>query len=282
MPNKKNFVFNGQLRDEYTVEFEWPNRGIKYGDGLFETIRLIEGKIPFWDQHISRLKSGLTFLGLDAYQFDSNKNLDLCLELLEKEGIHLNGTIRIQIWRGGSGKYLPSEYDFNSLIEVNGFDGKGFWDRTKSTVCIYPVPLVSKTPLSSFKTSNALPYITAAIYARKNGCDDCLISSSESFSEFTSSNLFIQTKEILYTPGLNSGCLPGVMRNVVIRIAGKTGLKVKQENLTKEIFESAESILMTNSIMGLREVEKISGVDKRFGNEVFVRNLHQAILKEYL
>ena len=110
----------------------------------------------------------------------------------------------------------------------------------------------TKTSLSNFKTKNGLIYIIAAITAKEKGLDDYLISNNTGgVLEGTSANLFVVSNGVLYTPGLEEGCLAGTMRMQVINLALENGIKVYECNILPQNLLVADEIFLTNAINGV-------------------------------
>ncbi|MCI4670576.1 MAG: aminotransferase class IV, partial [Bacteroidia bacterium] len=251
------YLFNGEIKQGE----ELLNRAVKYGDGLFETIRIYEGKILFWEKHMDRLRRGMEILKLQA-------NVDLFALLLlknvqflikEKE-INGHGRARIQIYRKGKGAYSPIDREPGYLIEVYPFDGNTYQSLYPVNLCTYDEFRLSPSPLNGCKTSNALPYILASMYAQDEGFEDALLFTLDGYvSEASSSNIFFIQNKKLYTPPLSTFCLDGVMRSNIIQLASELKISLYEKKFKLNELKKAEAIFLTNTIRGIVPVNHLDG-----------------------
>jgi aminodeoxychorismate lyase len=235
------------------------NRAFRYGDGIFESIRMSEGKIPLWTFHFERLKEGMKTLRMDI---PVNYSADYFRSEIEKlTGIEGNFRIRLSVNRSDGGFYTPISDVPNFLIEVIKTDTNHFPKYSNGlTLGWYDeAPILSNTRLAGIKSANALPYVLAAQHRKTYHLDDCLIFNEKgNIAEAVSSNVFFIKDERLITPHLRSGCVAGVMRRSIIEIAKGLGIKVKEQIAVhpKHIFK-ADGIFLTNAIQGIRWVKKV-------------------------
>lgn len=187
-------------------------------------------------------------------------------ELIEKSKIVAGGKCRLSLDRSSGGTFMPESNEVEYFIEIYPMDNNKFELNPKGKeIDLYMDLKKDKTALSNFKTKNGLIYIMAAITAREKGLDDYLISNSTGgILEGTSSNLFVVSNGVLYTPGLEEGCLAGTMRMQVINLALANGIKVYECNILPQNLLVADEIFLTNAING---VEWVSGYrTKRYFN----------------
>ena len=110
--------------------------------------------------------------------------------------------------------------------------------------------------LSNIKSGNALIYVLAGLYAKKNHFDDCLILNEHGrIAEAISSNVFIVKGETLYTPPLSEGCVDGVMRKVVIEKANENNIHVNEKAITQNEIQNADEVFLTNAINGITSIK---------------------------
>jgi branched-chain amino acid aminotransferase len=261
------FNYNGKIHPEGTSVIGADNRGLRYGDGLFETIKMIKGKLLFEDDHFARLWKGLKVLG-----FEIPKHLTV--DFLQKEIIalaHKNGhenaaRIRLNIVRGDGGLYdaknhLPL-YIIQSwpLAQVNGE-----WNSNGLVLGIYEEAKKSCDILSNLKHNNYLPYVLAALTAKKEKWNDAiLLNTSGRICDTTIANIFIVKKGVVYTPSLQEGCVAGVMRRVVIQNMAKSAIELVEKEISISELMDADEVFLTNSIYNIRWVKGIG--DSSFQN----------------
>ena len=245
---------NGDIleNDGYTIKTG--NRGYLYGDGVFESIRILDGRPINMVNHITRMLEGAiklkmrppSFFTLDFFE-------ERIVELCKKSGITEGGRCRISIDRSSGGTFFPDSNEVEFYIEAYPTDINKFELNQRGVeIDIFMELKKDKTSLSNFKTKNGLIYILAAISAKEKGLDDYLITNySGGILECTSSNLFVVSNGVLYTPGLEEGCLAGTMRMQVINLAISNGIKVYECNILPQNLLVADEIFLTNAINGI-------------------------------
>jgi branched-chain amino acid aminotransferase len=189
-------------------------------------------------------------------------------ELLEKAGVTNGGKCRLSLDRAIGGTYLPESNEVEYFIEVMPLENYGFvLNKKGKEIDIYTEYKKQNDSLANYKTKNGLIYVLAAIAAKESGLDDYLITNTTNgIIEATSSNLFVVSNGVLYTPGLEEGCLAGTMRMQVINLALKNGIKVYECNILPQNLLVADEIFLTNSISGITWVSGYR--TKRYFNNV--------------
>lgn len=248
---------NGEVvsNDRYSIRAG--NRAHLYGDGVFETIRILNGRPINMENHIMRMMEGARMIKMrPPSYFDENFFTDKIMEVLEKSGINEGGRCRLSLDRIMGGTYLPESNEVEYFIEVYPLPNNAFELNTRGVeIDIYMDQRKPKVPLSNFKTKNGLIYVMAAIAAKEKGLDDFLITNTTGgILEGTSSNFFVVSNGVLYTPGLEEGCLAGTMRMQIINLALKSGIKVYECNILPQNLLVADEIFFTNAIQGIKWV----------------------------
>ena len=260
---------NGQITDGDSISFNQLKRGFNFGDGLFETIRVINGESIFLDAHFNRISSGLEVLKIKQnYSFNLNSLKRYINELLLYKNIKHGGKVKVYIFRAGLGTYKPETNQMNFIIEATDLEDNIYQLNKKGyLVDVYNEYSKTANQLSFFKTSNSLLYVLAAVTASENNLDDLFIVNEKSeIIESSNSNIFLFKDEVLLTPSLNSGCIQGVMRTEVIRAAKDLGIHVEESNVYKEDLEMSREIFLSNVISGIRWVGGYQ--KKRFYNSI--------------
>ncbi len=262
------------------------NRGYRYGDGLFETMKLIDGRIQLEKFHFERLFYGLSLLKFEIPKhFTPEKLREETAELCKKNNCEALARVRLSVYRGNGGLYdegkgleyiiesWPLDPSFNELNE------KGL------VIGIYPDARKSCDEFSNLKSANGLPYSMAALYAKEKKWNDCLLMNSKgTIADSTIANIFIIKDGVIITPPLEDGCVNGVMRRHLIaqiRDAGlstealaKAGYAIREESITQDDLENADEIFLTNAIRGIRWV-------KQFGNKIYSNKITLEIFKRF-
>ena len=257
--HKNNFILNKK------------NRAFFYGDGLFETINVFNGKVFNYDAHWQRIKYSCSVLELD---FKKSKEMlldDISNILIKKNKID-NGKIKLILFRDTLGKYLPKSNNTSIYISIEPSIKSNFSINQKGLkIDWYHNEYKTRTKLSNIKTLNSLVYILASKYAIRNNLDDVILFNDlENVIETTSSNIFIVEKNNLVTPKLNQGCVMGTFRELIL----KNSKSCKEEILNKKRILNADELFITNS-SGLKWVESLAG--KKFKSKIFSKKLIEQI-----
>src|SRR6185437_669468 len=265
-PNLINF--NGDIIPANTKLLGVNNRAFRYGDGLFETMRLMKGQFKFPDLHADRLQRGMKALKIDGYSqmdawFLKEKAGDLARRNKAK-----HGRFRLTVFRDAEGLYTPSQNKMAWCLELQPLDEPRYFLNEKGLIVdIFPDLPKPVNYLSNVKTCNSLIYVMAGIYKTQNKLDDVFLLNQNGFlCEAGGSNIFIWYQNHLYTPALSEGCVEGVMRHVVISLAKQAGIPVTEAQISPDILYEAEEVFLTNAVRGIQSVMGF-GV-RRYFNEV--------------
>ncbi|MFZ9047083.1 MAG: aminotransferase class IV [Cyclobacteriaceae bacterium] len=265
--------YNGEILENSGPVMRSGNRGYLYGDGLFESIRIINGKPINLKNHITRLLEGAKHLKMRVPSFYSLEFFEKhILELAQKSDIKYGGRCRLSLDRISGGTYSPESNEVEYFIEVYALENNFYTLNQKGLEIDLYMDL--KKPinfLSGYKTKNGLIYVLASIAAKEKGVDDFLLHNENGgIIEATSSNIFVVSNGVLYTPGLEEGCLAGTMRMQVINLALEHGIKVYECNLMPQNLLVADEIFLTNAIKGVvwvsgyRTKRYVNTISKRF------------------
>jgi branched-chain amino acid aminotransferase len=181
--------------------------------------------------------------------------------------------------RISGGAYLPESNDATFFIEVYPYASNNFELNSKGLeIDQYTEIKKQKNVLSNFKTKSGLVYVMAAINAQSRNLDDVLIVNDKGgILESSSCNMFLVSNGVLYTPGLEEGCLAGTMRMQVINLALQNGIKVYECTIMPQNLLAADEIFFTNAIRGINWVSGYR--TKRYFNNMSRKLV--AILNDY-
>jgi branched-subunit amino acid aminotransferase/4-amino-4-deoxychorismate lyase len=245
------------------------NRGFRYGDGLFETMRMCNGKLKFADLHADRLRAGMKALKIDGSillddYFLKQKTAELC----KKNKLKDNVRFRLSVYRAGDGLYTPNSNKFGYVLEASALHEDNYELNKKGLIIdVFDELTKPVNSLSNCKTSNSLLYVMAGLYKKQHRLDDAFILNQHGFlCESISSNIFVVYDKQIYTPALSEGCVAGVMRNVVMGMARAHDIAVIEAQINPEILKAAEEVFITNAISGIRWVMGYGR--KRYFNEI--------------
>ena len=257
---KKYFNYNGRFFADDETVLSKDDRSYRYGDGLFETMKLINGNILLEDYHFERL-----FLGLDVLKFNipvlfTKEQIEKEIkELSKKNECENSARIRLSVSRGNGGLY-DCDNKFSYLIECWPLEQKGF-NENGLIIDVYPDARKSIDVFSNLKSANYLPYVIAAIWAKENKLNDALIlNQHERICDSTIANVFWVKDNKIFTPPLNEGCVAGVMRKKILELVARNFDHGMQEAvLTQDILLQADEVFLTNATTGIRWVKECRG-----------------------
>ena len=268
---KDNYcILNGHLISIYEPSVSFSNRAFRYGDSLFESIRICNNKVMFLRDHITRLKLGMTVLRMNLPAELNTDNIHEFIINLLKHNVHApNARVRLTVFRNNGGYYTPETNDISFLIEseelTTGYElnHKGFW------VDIYADIKKSINKLSNIKTGNALMYVMAGIAKQSMKLDECfLINENGTICESISSNIFVVKNGTLYTAPLTEGCVAGVMRKQIMTLATENKILTFESAITSYTLMNGDEVFLTNSINGIQWVGQFK--DKFYTNKMAI------------
>jgi branched-subunit amino acid aminotransferase/4-amino-4-deoxychorismate lyase len=262
-------LHNGTFFNKEANYLNAKNRGFLYGDGLFESIRLVNGIPLFVSDHFKRLKKGAETLKIQLpSNFSEAWLIESITALARKNMITKGGRARLTVYRDFGGLYSPLQNTSSYVLEVEPLvNNKFVLNQEGLDVELFQDIHKVKNQLSSIKTLNGLHYIQAALFCKEKKIDNCLlINERDQILEAYNGNLFVVSNGALYTPGLEMGVLAGVMRMHIINVAIKNGLKVYECGLMPQNLLASDEIFITNSIKGLMWVSCYRS--KRYFNNI--------------
>ncbi|MET3980836.1 branched-chain amino acid aminotransferase [Mucilaginibacter sp. UYP25] len=248
--------FNGEIIPADSTLLTIANRAFRYGDGLFESMRVMKGKLKFPELHAERLQKGMRALKIDGYSQADSWFLNEKVEELARRNKIKHGRLRLTVFRDAEGLYAPTQNKMAYCMEIQPIEEPRYFLNERGLIMdVYtelPKPL---NWLSNIKTCNSLIYVMAGIYKQQNKLDDVfLINQNRYLCEANSSNIFVWYQNHLYTPALSEGCVEGVMRKVVIQLAMDNNIPVTEAQINPEILNQADEVFLTNATKGIQWV----------------------------
>ncbi len=260
--------FNGKITDAGTPVLQASNRGYRYGDGLFETMKVKNGIIMLSGYHFDRLLSSLIKLKYEIPSLFTTSKLEQEIILLcQKNNCTNSGRVRFSVFRGNGGindddkrlQYLIECWPLNESLDQLNENGL--------IIDIYPDARKSCDLFSNLKTANFLPYSMAALYAKENKLNDCiLLNTSGNIADSTIANIFLIKDGIIKTPGLEEGCINGVMRKYLIGKLREVDFEVQEKEIRIKDLQKADEVFLTNAIYGIRWVKQMG--DSKYSNTI--------------
>jgi branched-chain amino acid aminotransferase len=266
----KQFInLNGSIVSSDHQIFTVSNRGFRYGDGLFESMRYMNGQLKFPDLHIDRVLKGMKILKLEnSFHLDSWFLREKVEELARRNKIGPDARFRLTVFRDSGGLYSPESNKMAYVLECQSMDESQYTFNNKGLIIdVYDELTKSVNILSNLKTCNSLIYVLAGIFKNQYKLDEVMILNQHGFlCESISSNVFVVYDSKLYTPSLNEGCIGGVMRQVVMRLAIENGIELVEAQVNPDILNEADEVFITNAAKGIQWVMGYNS--KRYFNEM--------------
>jgi branched-chain amino acid aminotransferase len=259
----KFICFNGDIILQQPL-FTSENRGFRYGDGVFETIKVFKGTILLDQYHFDRLFLSLSLLkifltpDLNATTLE-NYILELCgaNECLD------SARVRLAVFRREEGHA-------SFVIEASPLDEKANELNVKGwKINIFPDARKSCDAFANLKSANYLPYVLADLYAKESGCEESVVLNTENnLCDASKANIFLLIKNEVHTPALHQGCVNGVKRRFIIEELKKAGMAVYQHTVDETFLLAADEVFLTNAINDMRWVEAFK--QKTYGNSFVI------------
>ncbi len=249
-------ILNGELMPGDKPVITLDNRAFHYGDGVFESIRVVQGKGCFLDAHWARLEEGMKILHLETPDKLDRRSLETYIGQLVKECELPNSRARLTVYRDSPGYYRPQSHKGGFTIELKTVPSPNYiLNHQGYSVDLYPEMRKAVNMLSAHKTLNCQLYVMASLWCMERGLDDCLLQNDRgNIIESSAGNIFIVSNGVLYTPALTDGCIGGVMRMQVINLAIENGIKVYECSLTPQNLLAADELFFTNASRGIQWV----------------------------
>ena len=249
--------FNGTfVAEDATVLTQ--NRAFLYGDAVFETVKIIDNKILFLEDHYFRLMSSMRVVRMEIpMDFTMEYFEAQILSLVAKNQVGNSSRARITVYRNDGGYYLPITNTVSFLIHATALKNTLYSiEKLHYEVDLYKDFYVTKQLLSSIKTTNKLINITGSIFAKENNLNNCLLlNDSKNVVEALQGNIFMLLDNKLITPPISEGCLNGVMRKQILSLAKKIeNLEVVEEIISPFDLQKADELFITNVIKGIQPI----------------------------
>lgn len=251
--------YNGEIQSSDTT-LSNTNRGFLYGDGVFETLKIVNNKILFLEDHYFRLMASMRIVRM---QIPNN----FTLEYLEEQVLNLakanncenSARVRLTVFRNDGGFYLPQTRTVSFLIQVSPLNETYYsFSDAMYEVDLYKDFYITKQLLSTIKTTNKMINITGSIFADENDLQNCLLLNNEkNVVEALNGNIFMLIGNQLITPSIEDGCLNGIMRKQVLQVARKIeDFEVLEQPISPFDLQKADELFITNVITGIQPITK--------------------------
>ena len=253
-----NYNLNGYLIRNKHLGIQVNNRGLNYGDGIFETIKYSRKRFNFWEDHYFRLMASMRIVRMEIPMSFSPEYLEEQMRLtLNANGLEeASARVKILVVRKAGGFYTPETNAIDFLITTEAIEDDSYQLNSEGLkVDLFKDYYKLSGLLGTLKSTSAQLYGIAGIFAKENSLDDAiLLNEKKEVIESISSNIFMLKGNQLFTPLLSSGCLKGVMRKQVLELAEQLGLEIKEESFSPFALQKADEVWLSNAINGIRWV----------------------------
>lgn len=248
---------NGTLVNTNDALIPINNRGLYYGDSVFETMRCFNGKPLFFEDHYFRLMSSMRIMRMEIPTTFTPEYLEEQIESLLQLNKIAHARIRLTVWRASDGFYTPLENTVSFTIVSSTLEGK-FIALPFNEVELFKDYYIQASLLSAIKAANKHVNILAGIYGKENGYDTMiLLNDSKMVAECIAGNIFIRNEDTIKTPPVKDGCLNGIMRNKVVEQLKKmVNYTIVEESVSPFELQRADEIFTTNVIQGVQNILK--------------------------
>lgn len=240
-----------------------------HGLGLFETILAVNGQAIFVERHLSRLIESCQHLGWDIQLPELESVMK---ELLQRNQLEL-GRARIRLaLTPGSGAFNDISIGEAPMLWLTATIAGQAGGSAKVNLC--PWRRNEHSAIAGLKCIAYAENLIALDHARRMGFEETIFLNSAGFvCEAAMANLFIMKDGLLLTPSLESGCLPGITRQIVIELAGRCRLEVRETSVSVDDLMNAEEVFLTSSIRGIFGVSRID--EKTYQHDQIAKRLRQ-------
>lgn len=272
--------FNGKLVNLADANISVANRGYKYGDALFETIRVVNGKILFFEDHYFRLMSSMRILRIDIpmnYTMEFFED-EILKTITANPELNNSARIRLNVDRGEGGKYLPDEKaiaQFNIIAETLTDVIYKNHPFESYVVDLYKDFYVAPGLLSGLKSNNKALQVIGSIFAKENDFNNCLVvNTDKNIIEALNGNLFLVKDNHLKTPPLEDGCIKGIMRKQILGVLqNNPNYTIEEASISPFELQKADELFITNTIVGIQSIGK-------YRKKNYVNTIAEEILKQ--
>lgn len=273
--------FNGKIINSED-NFLSKNRGFLYGDAVFETLKIVDNKILFFEDHYFRLMASMRIVRMNIpLNFTMEFLEDQILEVVNANSCSDSARVRMTVYRNDGGFYAPDTNTVSYSISSKPLENKKyFFSNDKYEVDLYKDFFIAKQLLSTLKTNNKIVNVTASVFAKENDLNNCILLNNEkNVVEVLNGNLFLLFGNKLVTSPVSDGCLNGIMRKQIINLAKKIeGIEFVEESISPFDIQKADEIFITNIISGIQPITNYR--KKSFEtvfSKIFIEKLNELI-----
>ncbi len=249
--------FNGILQEKQQLFSN--NRAFSYGDALFETIKVVNGKLLFWEDHYFRLMASMRIMRMEIPMAFTMEFLSAEIEkLLTTQSLEKGASrVKITVFRDSEGLYAPKVNTVAYVIEAVVLKEQ-MYQHTGDTyvVDLFKDHYVAPQLLSTLKSTNRILNVIASVFAKENDFDNCLLlNTNKQVIEAINGNLFLVSGKTIKTPPITDGCINGIMRKQLLLIlADFEGYTIEEASISPFELQKADELFISNAISGITSI----------------------------
>jgi branched-chain amino acid aminotransferase len=264
-----NVCLNGRFISSDEPLFTAANRSFRYGDGVFETMKISKGRILLEQYHYDRLFLSLRMLQI-GNSLDASNLTELIQQLCRQNDCAELGRVRLAVFRNDAGE---GEFVIEAVPLPQSLNE---WKEEGLVIDLYPYSRKNADAFSNLKTSNFLPYVLAELFAKEKVIDDAIVLNAfNRLADSSKANIFLVKGKEIFTPALHQGCVSGVMRRFLVEQLKENGNRIHQAEVSEEELRDADEVFLTNSIYDIRWVRQYR--EKVYSSEQ-VRSIYEKII----
>ncbi len=263
-----DIFINGKLYPENEAKISVLDHGLLYGDGIFEGIRIYNGRIFQLEEHIERLFNSAKYIMLDM-PWSKQDIIKHCIKTCKANNIHETGYIRLIVTRGvgdlGLDPFICKEPALIIIAAQIQLYPEKFYQQGLAVITVPTRRNIAEATNPCIKSLNYLNNILAKIEAKHNGYNEAIMLDNNGFvSECTGDNIFFIKEGKIITPPHYVGALVGITRQVILDIADKNNIQVEERMCTRYDVYTADEVFLTGTAAEVVPVIEVDG--RRVGN----------------
>ena len=235
------------------------NRSFLYGDGVFETLKIVNNKILFFEDHYFRLMASMRIVRMKIPATFTMEFLESeILELAKANDCAHSARVRFTVFRCDGGYYLPTTNQISYLISSSKLGDTDYkFNNSEYEVDLYKDFFIPKQLLSTLKTANKMIHVTGSIFAEENGFKNCILLNNEkSAIETLNGNLFMLLENRLITPPISEGCQNGIIRKQILKLKNLDDIEIIEAPISPFDLQKASELFTSNIIVGVQPITK--------------------------
>ena len=252
---------NGNLVEDQNAKLSVFNRGLAYGDSVFETIRVINGQVMFWEDHYFRLMASMRIMRMEIPASFSPEFLEERIEELVEANDLKNSPARIRftVFRKEGGYYTPATREIDYIITVSPLKNAFYLlNEEDYEIELFKDHYITSGLLATIKSNNRAVNVLGSIYASENDYKNCLLlNEKKSVVEALNGNLFVVKGKTIKTPPLTDGALNGITRKKLLEVLKELPeYTLEEASVSPFELQKADELFITNVVVGIQPITK--------------------------